>query len=62
MKQASIDNPDKPRRLVRQESIHDAEAESSFLCPRVEGRIFILSDEVGIIMIVMIIIIMKYFI
>ncbi|KAL8575905.1 hypothetical protein ACOMHN_027303 [Nucella lapillus] len=45
VRQQSQENLQKPRRLVRQESVHDAEAESSFLCPHVEGRIFITSDE-----------------
>ncbi|KAK7498038.1 hypothetical protein BaRGS_00010626 [Batillaria attramentaria] len=48
VRQASIDETGSPRRLSRvqrQESIHDAEEEFSFLCPRVEGRIYILSQE-----------------
>lgn len=46
MRQASVEHPDRPHHLVRQESIHDAEAESSYLSPHVEGRIFILTEEV----------------
>lgn len=48
VRQASFDETGSPRRLTRvqrQESIHDAEEEFSLLCPRVEGRIYILSEE-----------------
>ncbi|PVD21258.1 hypothetical protein C0Q70_19429 [Pomacea canaliculata] len=45
VRQASVEHPDRPHHLVRQESIHDAEAESSYLSPHVEGRIFILTEE-----------------
>ncbi|XP_041377025.1 mannosylglucosyl-3-phosphoglycerate phosphatase-like [Gigantopelta aegis] len=35
----------KPWPLVRQNSIHAAENEMSFLCPKVDGRIFIINEE-----------------
>ncbi|KAK3703755.1 hypothetical protein RRG08_040940 [Elysia crispata] len=34
-----------PKRLVRQESIHCLEMEQNFLAPRVDGRIYILTEE-----------------
>lgn len=35
-----------PHQLVRQMSVHDVECQKSFLCPKVEGRIFHYDDEV----------------
>ena len=37
-----------PRRLVRQESVHCLEMEQNFLAPRVDGRIYFLTEEVWI--------------
>lgn len=45
MRRASLEHPDQPRRLVRQMSIHDAEIESTFLSPQVEGRIYLINEE-----------------
>ncbi|GFS14998.1 5'-Nucleotidase [Elysia marginata] len=36
---------DTPKRLVRQESIHCLEMEQSFLSPKIDGRIYILTEE-----------------
>ncbi|KAK7114887.1 mannosylglucosyl-3-phosphoglycerate phosphatase-like [Littorina saxatilis] len=46
VKQECINHPEKTRRLVRQESLHVAEAETCFLSPHVEGRMYIISEEV----------------
>ncbi|XP_005099801.1 mannosylglucosyl-3-phosphoglycerate phosphatase [Aplysia californica] len=47
LKQISVPEPERrdSLRLVRQESIHGLEQEQNFLSPRVEGRIYILSEE-----------------
>ncbi|CAL1547871.1 unnamed protein product [Lymnaea stagnalis] len=47
IKQLSMDadNSNRPRKLIRQESIHGLESEQCFLTPRVEGRIYILDEE-----------------
>ncbi|XP_059158773.1 mannosylglucosyl-3-phosphoglycerate phosphatase-like [Physella acuta] len=47
VKQMSVDIEcsTKPRKLIRQESIHGLENEQNFLSPRVEGRIYILTEE-----------------
>ena len=45
MKQASLEST-VPHQLVRQMSVHDVECQKSFLCPKVEGRIFHYDDEV----------------
>ncbi|XP_067652872.1 mannosylglucosyl-3-phosphoglycerate phosphatase-like [Haliotis asinina] len=45
VRQASMDQVDKPYPLVRQQSIHEAEAEQCYLAPKVDGRIFQYNDE-----------------
>ncbi|KAH9515746.1 hypothetical protein Btru_011888 [Bulinus truncatus] len=47
VKQLSIDleKADQPKKLIRQESIHGLESELNFLSPRVEGRIYFLTEE-----------------
>lgn len=49
VKQMSVDieSSSKPRKLIRQESIHGLENEQNLLSPRVEGRIYILTEEVS---------------
>ncbi|KAK6982176.1 trifunctional nucleotide phosphoesterase protein YfkN [Biomphalaria glabrata] len=47
VKQLSIDleKCDQPRKLIRQESIQGMESELNLLAPRVEGRIYFLTEE-----------------
>lgn len=46
VRQASMDQVHKPYTLVRQQSIHEAEAEQCYLAPKIDQRIFQYNDEV----------------
>ncbi|XP_071092097.1 mannosylglucosyl-3-phosphoglycerate phosphatase-like [Haliotis cracherodii] len=45
VRQASMDQVHKPYPLVRQQSIHEAEAEQCYLAPKIDHRIFQYNDE-----------------